>query len=95
LIQRGYRVAFGARDVEIPPDGGPAQRSRILGFLALCEPAKPGTTLQGGGRRGARIQIRAGLPPVIESGSGRHVAPVGGGGRPAPSPPVSPRRGSA
>jgi uncharacterized protein (DUF58 family) len=92
LIQRGYRVAFGARDVEIPPDGGPAQRTRILGFLALCEPAKPGTALHGGGRRGARIQIRAGLPPVIESGSGRHVAP-GGSAPPAPSGP--PRRRSA
>lgn len=94
LIQRGYRVAFGARDVEIPPDGGPAQRSRILGFLALCEPARPGTTIQGGGRRGARIQIRAGLPPMVEPGSGRHGAPAGSGS-PAPAPTAPTRRRSA
>ena len=74
LLQRGYRVALGARDREIPSGGGPAQRSRILGFLALVEPAKAGATMQGGGRRGARIQIRAGLTPVIETGSGRHVS---------------------
>jgi uncharacterized protein (DUF58 family) len=84
LLQRGYRVGFGARATEIPPDGGAAQRSRILGFLALVEPADPGAAMQGGGRRGARIQIRAGLAPIVETGSGRTRAPQTGPAGPLP-----------
>ncbi len=84
LLQRGYRVGFGARATEIPPDGGAAQRSRILGFLALVEPAVASAAMQGGGRRGARIQIRAGLAPIVETGSGRNRAPQTGTAGPLP-----------
>jgi uncharacterized protein (DUF58 family) len=80
LLQRGYRVSFGARGAEIPPDGGAAQRNRILGFLALVEPAEASTPMRGTGRlRGARIQIRAGLAPIVETSSGRHQAPPASG----------------
>ena len=62
------------------PTAGAAQRSRILGFLALVEPAKADAAMQGAGRRGARIQIRVGLAPIVETGSA-HARPDRTAGR--------------
>jgi uncharacterized protein (DUF58 family) len=71
LLQRGYRIGLGARGAEIIPEGGPAQLTRILRFLALIEPAAPHTPLHNPGRRGARILVRPGAPPSVEHVPGR------------------------
>jgi uncharacterized protein (DUF58 family) len=67
LIRRGYRVGLAARGTEIAPNGGPAQIARVLRFLALVEPAPATTPLQNPGRRGARIWIRPGATPTVET----------------------------
>jgi uncharacterized protein (DUF58 family) len=94
LLQRGYRVGLGARGAEIAPEGGPAQLTRILRFLALIEPAAPDAPMRNPGRRGARIQIRPGAPPSVEQGPDRRGVPrpAGDAGKVGPR---GPRRRSA
>ena len=86
LLQRGYRLGFGARGAEIAPEGGLIQLTRILRFLALVTPAVAGTALHNPGRRGARILVRAGAAPVVESGPVRAGAQASGGAVPAKRP---------
>jgi uncharacterized protein (DUF58 family) len=66
LIHRGYRIGFGARGAQIASDGGAAQATRILRFLALVEPASADEPLQVPGRPGPRIRIRAGAPASVD-----------------------------
>jgi uncharacterized protein (DUF58 family) len=77
LIHRGYRIGFGARGTDIAPDGGPAQATRILSFLALVEPTSAQAALHNPGRPGPRIRIRPGAVPAVEqppSARGRRSA---------------------
>jgi uncharacterized protein (DUF58 family) len=89
LLQRGYRIGLGARAAEITPDGGPAQLTRILRFLALIEPAAASAPLHNPGRRGARILIQPGAAPSVGPAAGRD-RDQGGGGRDHRRAPLDP-----
>ena len=60
LLHRGYRVGLAVADEEITPEGGPAQSTRILRFLALLEAAPPDAPAPHAGRTGAVIRIAPG-----------------------------------
>ena len=81
------RRARGARS---PPDGGPAPSAAAssASWRSASRPTRD--ALPGRRPRGARIHIRAGLPPMVEPGSGRRVAPASGG---RPRPPTRRRAG--
>ena len=68
LLLRGYHVGLSARGAEITPEGGPAQATRILRFLALVQPAAPDAPLPIAGRTGAIIRIAAGRKPELGRG---------------------------
>lgn len=74
LLQRGYRVGLAARGDEITPEGGQAQATRLLRFLALIEPASPEVPLLDSGRTGAAIRFSAGAAPKVGFG-GSAAAP--------------------
>ena len=68
LLNRGYRVGLAARGEEIMPEGGPAQSTRLLRFLALVEPSTHDVPLRDSGRTGATIRLRPGAAPEIGFG---------------------------
>jgi uncharacterized protein (DUF58 family) len=74
LLRRGYRVGLAARGDEITPEGGQAQATRLLRFLALVQPVSPSTPLRESGRTGASIRFRPGDAPQIGFG-GSSAAP--------------------
>jgi len=57
LLHRGYRVGLAVAGEEITPEGGPAQSTRILRFLALLDAARPDAPAPHAGRTGAVIRI--------------------------------------
>ena len=57
LLQRGYHVGLAVAGEEITPEGGAAQSTRILRFLALITPAGPDAPAPHAGRTGAVIRI--------------------------------------
>jgi uncharacterized protein (DUF58 family) len=57
LLHRGYRVGLAARGEELTPEGGPAQATRILRFLALVERAGADAPPPRVGHTGAAIRI--------------------------------------
>jgi len=65
LLHRGYRVGLAARGEELTPEGGPAQATRILRFLALIERAAPGAPAPRIGNTGAAIRIVPGRAPEV------------------------------
>ncbi|MES1158178.1 MAG: DUF58 domain-containing protein [Haliangium ochraceum] len=65
LLHRGYRVGLSARGEEITPEGGQAQATRLLRFLALVDRASPDAPLRDTGRSGAIIRLRPGRSPEI------------------------------
>jgi hypothetical protein len=67
-----------ARGEEIMPEGGQAQATRLLRFLALVAPAAPDVPLRDSGRSGAIIRLVPGRAPEI--------------GFPTPSSSSAPRR---
>ena len=74
LLNRGYRVGLAARGEEITPEGGQAQATRLLRFLALVEPCAPDVPLRDSGRTGATIRLLPGAAPQIGFG-GSTAAP--------------------
>ena len=69
LLQRGYRVGLAVAGEEITPEGGQAQATRILRFLALVEAAAPDAPPPHAGRTGAVVRIAPGRPPELGVGS--------------------------
>ena len=65
LLHRGYHVGLAVAGEEITPEGGPAQSTRILRFLALVEPAAPDAPAPHAGRTGAVIQVTPGRPAEL------------------------------
>ena len=65
LLHRGYRVGLAVRGEEITPEGGPAQATRILRFLALVERATADAPAPRQGQTGAAIRIVPGLSPEL------------------------------
>lgn len=65
LLRRGYRVGLAARGEEITPEGGQAQTTRLLRFLALMEPSGPDVPLRDSGRTGASIRFHPGRAPEV------------------------------
>ena len=76
LLNRGYRVGLAARGQQITPEGGPAQATRLLRFLALVEPCYTDAPLSEAGRTGATIHLLPGHEP-------RLGFRIGSGGAPA------------
>ena len=74
LLHRGYRVGLAARGEEITPEGGQAQATRLLRFLALVQPVTSGIPLRDSSRTGAVIRLRPGHNPEIGFG-GSTAAP--------------------
>ncbi|MBC8133525.1 MAG: DUF58 domain-containing protein [Deltaproteobacteria bacterium] len=74
LLHRGYRVGMAARGEEITPEGGQAQATRLLRFLALVGTAAPDVPLRDAGRIGATVRFRAGHAPEVGFG-GSAAAP--------------------
>jgi uncharacterized protein (DUF58 family) len=74
LLARGYRVGLCARGEEITPEGGQAQATRLLRFLALVGPVSPEVPLRDSGRVGATIRLRPGRTPEVGFG-GSAAAP--------------------
>lgn len=74
LLARGYRVGLCARGEEITPEGGQAQATRLLRFLALVGPVSPEVPLRDSGRVGATIRLRSGRTPEVGFG-GSAAAP--------------------
>lgn len=74
LLNRGYRVGLAARGEEITPEGGQAQATRLLRFLALMQPSGPDVPLRDSGRTGATIRFRPGNTPEVGFG-GSAAAP--------------------
>jgi len=68
LLQRGYRVGLAVAGEEITPEGGQAQATRILRFLALVGPAGPDAPPPHAGRTGAVIRIAPGRPAELGVG---------------------------
>jgi uncharacterized protein (DUF58 family) len=68
LLSRGYRVGLATRGEEITPEGGQAQATRLLRFLALLESVEPGIPLRDSGRSGAIIRLVPGQTPEIGFG---------------------------
>ena len=68
LLRLGYRVGLAARGERITPEGGQAQATRLLRFLALVQPASASMPLRESGRTGARIRLRPGHAPVVGFG---------------------------
>lgn len=68
LLARGYRVGLCARGEEITPEGGQAQATRLLRFLALVAPVSPEVPLRDAGRVGATIRLRPGRTPEVGFG---------------------------
>jgi len=65
LLHQGYRVGLAVAGEEITPEGGPAQSTRILRFLALLEAARPEAPAPHAGRTGAVIRIVPGRPAEL------------------------------
>lgn len=74
LLSRGYRVGLAARGEEITPEGGQAQATRLLRFLALVGPTSPAVPLRDSGRTGATIRLAPGRAPEVGFG-GSAAAP--------------------
>jgi uncharacterized protein (DUF58 family) len=74
LLARGYRVGLCARGDEITPEGGQAQATRLLRFLALVEPVSSAVPLRDSARTGATIRLGPGRAPEIGFG-GSAAAP--------------------
>jgi uncharacterized protein (DUF58 family) len=68
LLSRGYRVGLATRGEEITPEGGQAQATRLLRFLALIESVEPRIPLRDSGRSGALIRLVPGQDPEIGFG---------------------------
>jgi uncharacterized protein (DUF58 family) len=60
LLARGYRVGLCARGEEITPEGGQAQATRLLRFLALVAPVSNDVPLRDSARTGATIRLHPG-----------------------------------
>ena len=71
LLARGYRVGLCARGDEITPEGGQAQATRLLRFLALMGPVSQDVPLRDSGRVGATIRFRPGRTPEVGFGRRR------------------------
>jgi uncharacterized protein (DUF58 family) len=74
LLHRGYRVGLAARGEDITPEGGQAQATRLLRFLALVEPVAAHIPLRDSGRTGAIIRLIPGHAPEVGFG-GSTAAP--------------------
>jgi uncharacterized protein (DUF58 family) len=74
LLARGYRVGLYARGEEITPEGGQAQATRLLRFLALVEPVSNDVPLRDSGRTGATIRLHPGRAAEVGFG-GSAAAP--------------------
>lgn len=74
LIARGYRVGLATRGQEITPEGGQAQATRVLRFLALIERSSAEVPLRDSGRTGATIRLCPGRAPEVRFG-GSTAAP--------------------
>jgi len=74
LLARGYRVGLCARGEEITPEGGQAQATRLLRFLALVEPVSNDVPLRDSGRTGATIRLHPGRAAEVGFG-GSAAAP--------------------
>lgn len=74
LLARGYRVGLCARGEEITPEGGQAQATRLLRFLALVQPASRRVPLIDSARSGATIRLHPGREPEVGFG-GSTAAP--------------------
>jgi uncharacterized protein (DUF58 family) len=70
MLHRGYRVGLAVSGEEITPEGGPAQATRILRFLALLEVVAADAPAPRAGRTGAVIRIAAGQQPELGLGQG-------------------------
>jgi len=70
LLHRGYRVGLAARGEELTPEGGPAQATRILRFLALVERAGADAPPPRVGQTGAAIRIVPGRAAEVGLTSG-------------------------
>jgi uncharacterized protein (DUF58 family) len=68
LLRRGYRVGLAARGEQIAPEGGAAQATRLLRYLALVAPAPVSAPPPESGRTGAVIRLRPGQPPELGRG---------------------------
>ena len=68
LLHRGYRVGLAVAGEEITPEGGQAQTTRILRFLALVEAAGPDAPPPHAGRTGAVIRVVPGRPAELGVG---------------------------
>ena len=69
LLHRGYRVGLSAAGEQLTPEGGPAQTTRILRFLALIEAAAADAPPPHAGRDGRGHSHRPGTP--ARAGAGR------------------------
>ncbi len=79
LLQRGYRVGFAARGVTLPAAAGPAQGTRIFGFLALVVGVSDSLPLVDPGGEGLRLRVKPGrVQPEVERLGG--AAGVGAAG---------------
>jgi uncharacterized protein (DUF58 family) len=68
LLGQGYRVGLAVRGEEITAEGGPAQATRLLRYLALVQTAAPDARLPESSRSGALIHVRPGQPPELGLG---------------------------
>jgi uncharacterized protein (DUF58 family) len=59
LLRRGYRVAFTARGLDVPPAGGAGQTNRLLRALAVMDRSSTATDLGQPVLPGPRIRVRA------------------------------------
>ena len=66
LLHRGYQVGLAVAGEEITPEGGPAQSTRILRFLALIQAASPDAPAPRAGRTGAAIRIAPGRQAELD-----------------------------
>ena len=65
LLSRGYRVGLAVAGEEITPEGGPAQSTRILRFLALIDAAAPNASAPHAGHMGTVVRIAPGRPAEL------------------------------
>jgi len=65
LLNRGYRVGLAVAGEEITPEGGPAQSTRMLRFLALLDAAGPDAPAPRAGGPGAVVRIVPGRPAEL------------------------------
>jgi uncharacterized protein (DUF58 family) len=78
LLRRGFRVSLVLRGAMLAADTGPAQATRILRALALCEPVPAGAgallpvPLQRHAPEGATVRVRPGAAPEM----GRSATPT-------------------